>query len=51
MSTVIHLMSFLKVVTRLKLMTFEKISVAGNLFECLEGKGAVNKTAFSKCTC
>lgn len=49
--TVIHLMSFLKVGTRLKLTTFEKISAAGNFFECLEGKGVVNKTTFSKCTC
>lgn len=51
MSPVIHLLSFLKVETRLKLLRFEKISVAGNLFEYVEGKGVVNKTTFSKCTC
>lgn len=48
MSPVIYLMSFLQVGTRLKLMRFEKISVAGNLFECLEGEGAVNKTTLEK---
>lgn len=50
MSPVIDLMSFLKVGTCLKLMRLEKISVAGNLFECLEGKGIVNKITFSKYT-